>query len=81
MIVDLELMLENENKKTESGELITLEEHKILYCYRAFIANERNVTKTAKILEISPNTLKANLLRHNKGEASLRDNNIINIDF
>lgn len=54
-------------------ELKTLEQMKMDYCLSVYNKTEKNISKASKLLEISPNTLKAMLEK-------LRGNQVINID-
>ncbi|MGZ3790316.1 MAG: sigma 54-interacting transcriptional regulator [Bacteriovorax sp.] len=66
----------------EHHQLKSLEEIKMDYCLRVFMKHDKNVTRAAKILEISPNTLKAILAnRKNAKEKNLRDHEIVDINF
>ncbi len=54
-----------------------LESIKMDYCLNVFIKMDKNITKASKVLEISPNTLKALLANRNK----LRSHEIVDINF
>jgi hypothetical protein len=51
----------------ENHQLKSLEEIKMEYCYSIFNKTEKNMSKASKLLEISPNTLKAMLDNRQKG--------------
>ena len=55
---------------TEVGtpSMIPLEKLKMDYCYAIYVKADKNIARTSKILEVSPNTLKAYL---NKKKAEL----------
>ncbi|MBY0414911.1 MAG: sigma 54-interacting transcriptional regulator, partial [Bdellovibrionales bacterium] len=55
-----------------------LDKVKINYCYETFLRMDRNIIKTAKVLELCPNTLKAYL---SKREEELRNHNVIHVHF
>ncbi len=81
--IDKDLLQDSkELRQLESSELITLEKIKMDYCYNVYVKVDRNLNKTAKILEVSPNTLKAYLIKKKaelEGESG--NDEIINVDF
>jgi transcriptional regulator of acetoin/glycerol metabolism len=67
-------------KHFESYELIPLEQVKMDYCYDVYIKAEQNISKASKILEVSPNTLKAMLVNREKFSMDLRNHEVSKID-
>lgn len=74
--VDKELIQDKVEANNEK--IISLEKVKLNYCHDIFLKMDKNITKTAKILELCPNTLKAYL---NKKAVELRNHNVINVNF
>lgn len=76
---DKELLTDvGETKLLRGSDLIPLEKVKTDYCYNVWVKFDKNTCRTAKVLEVSPNTLKVYLNRKQlelKGE--LRDDEII----
>lgn len=68
----------------ENAEVLTMEKMKMNYCYEVYVRLDKNITRTAKILELSPNTLKGYLVKKQKefsGELSdddVVDENLLN---
>lgn len=58
-----------------------LEKMKMDYCFNVWMKMDKNHTRTAKLLEISPNTLKAYLEKKNEEVSLLGSHEVINIDF
>lgn len=81
--IDKDLLTDmSEVKQLESSELITLEKIKMDYCYNVFLKADRSVIKTAKILEVSPNTLKSYLIKKKSELSAISGNNeVIDVDF
>ena len=71
------ILLNFANEVQNKDEISTLEKIKSDYCKKIFLQLNRNVTLTSKALSISPNTLKAIL----KSKESLRNDNVINVNF
>lgn len=65
-------------KKSDMENIVSLEVLKINYCYDVYLKMEKNLTRTAKILQLCQNTLKAYLA---KKEESLRDHKVIHVNF
>jgi transcriptional regulator of acetoin/glycerol metabolism len=64
---DLDLLNFKEDARGfENHQLKTLEEIKMDYCLNVFMKLEKNYLKASKLLDISPNTLKAMLVNRNK---------------
>jgi ActR/RegA family two-component response regulator len=59
-------------------DILTLEKMKTNYCYDVFLRADKNISKTAKVLEMSQNTLKVYL---DKKKESLGNHKIIDINF
>lgn len=77
--IDYELL----NEKVEAvgflaHQLKSLEEIKMDYCLNVFMKANKNVMKTSKLLDISPNTLKAILANREK---SLRSDEVVDINL
>lgn len=64
----------------ENHQLKTLEEVKMDYCLNVYNKVDKNLTKASKLLEISPNTLKA-MLGNREKAVKLRDQQVIDIDL
>ncbi|MBC7712173.1 MAG: sigma 54-interacting transcriptional regulator [Rhizobacter sp.] len=76
---DKELLSENLNvKKLNTGDILTMEKMKTNYCYDVYLKADKNITKTAKILEMSPNTLKVYLDRK---KSELGNHNVVHINL
>lgn len=68
-------------KPLNISEYAPLENVKINYCYGLYLKTNKNISKTAKILEVSPNTLKAYLdKKAEELKIDLRDDNVIDIN-
>jgi transcriptional regulator with PAS, ATPase and Fis domain len=66
----------------ENHQLKTLEQVKMDYCLNVYNKVEKNMSKASKLLEISPNTLKAMLGNIEKSKIlKLRNNEIVDIDL
>lgn len=65
-------------KKLDIENVVSLEVVKINYCYDMYLKMDKNLTRTAKTLELCQNTLKSYLT---KKEDSLRDHKVIHINF
>ncbi len=66
----------------ENHQLRTLEQVKMDYCLNVYNKAEKNLTKASKLLEISPNTLKAMLGNIEKAKVlKLRHNEIVDINL
>lgn len=81
---DEQLLTEECSVQNLNGsEILTLERIKMDYCYNAWLKIEKNIGKTARILEVSPNTLKAYLQKKQSemSGADLRDDKVIDIDI
>jgi transcriptional regulator with PAS, ATPase and Fis domain len=63
--VDKEL-IQDKFEPVKQGAIQPLEKMKINYCHDAFLKMDKNITRTAKLLELCPNTLKAYLSRKNE---------------
>lgn len=74
---DKELMFE-EGERVQKQEIIPMEQMKIKYCYETYLRSDKNLTRTAKLLDVSHNTLKAYIA---KKESELRDNKIVHINL
>ncbi len=61
----------------ELSELESLEMVKVSYCYSTYMKLGQNLAKTAEVLELSTNTLKAYLAKKDK----LRNDNVIDINL
>jgi hypothetical protein len=76
---DQELLSDNLNvKRLNPAEILTLEKMKINYCYDVYLKADKNIAKTAKILEMSQNTLKVYL---DKKKCELGNHNIVHINL
>lgn len=62
----------------ESNNIQPLEKIKIDYCHQVYLKMDRNITKTAKTLELCHNTLKSYL---QKKESELRNDKVIHVNF
>ena len=65
-------------EKFDSKEILSLDEMKTRYCYDVFLNSDKNITRSAKILKLCPNTLKAYL---QKRESELRNDQVIQINL
>lgn len=76
---DRELLAENFNvKKLNPEDILTMEKMKTNYCYDVFLRAGKSISKAAKILEMSPNTLKAYL---DKKKSELGNHQVVHIDI
>lgn len=78
---DLDIELNTLNlglKKVDIDNVVSLEIVKMNYCYDVYLKMEKNLTRTAKTLELCQNTLKSYLA---KKEESLRDHKVIHVNF
>ena len=64
----------------EAHQLKPLEEIKMDYCLNVFMKSEKNFSRASKLLDISPNTLKALLSNREKHE-NLRNHEVVDINF
>ena len=64
----------------EAHQLKPLEEIKMDYCLNVFMKSEKNFSRASKLLDISPNTLKALLSNREKHE-NLRNQEVVDINF
>ena len=84
---DKELLSDvGEVKHLRGSDLIPLEKMKTDYCYNVWVKFDKNTCRTAKILEVSPNTLKVYLNRKQlelKGDltADLRNDEVVDVDL
>jgi len=62
----------------DSNDIYPLEKMKIDYCHQVYLKMDRNISKTAKTLELCQNTLKSYL---QKKEGELRSDKIIHVNF
>ena len=67
-------------------EVMTMEKMKTNYCYEVYLKMDKNITKTAKILELSPNTLKGYLIKQQgeykeKSDGISGHDNIVDINL
>lgn len=62
----------------DSNDILPLEKIKIDYCHQVYLKMDRNISKTAKTLELCQNTLKSYL---QKKEGELRSDKIIHVNF
>ncbi len=77
--LDIELnTLTHGFKKSDGDNIVSLEVLKINYCYDVYQKMEKNLTRTAKTLQLCQNTLKSYLA---KKEESLRDHKVIHVNF
>lgn len=77
--VDKELLFEKISvAKLDSNDILSLEKVKVDYCHQVYLKLDKNITKTAKTLELCPNTLKAYL---QKKEDELRSDKVIHVNF
>ena len=76
---DKELLSENLNiTRLDPEDILPMEKMKTNYCYDVYLKADRNVAKTAKILEMSPNTLKVYL---DKKKIELGNDKVIHINL
>lgn len=76
---DKELLSENLNvTKLKPEEILPMEKMKTNYCYDVYLKADRNITKTARILDMSPNTLKVYL---DKKKIELGNDKVVHINF
>lgn len=78
--IDNDLLYENEDSLWRSFNMKPLEEVKMDYCLNVFIRSDKNYAKSSKILDISPNTLKA-LLANREKLISLRSDKVVDVDI
>lgn len=79
--LDKELLNDSRSPQNLTGsDICPLEKMKTDYCFNVWVKMDKNLARTAKILEVSPNTLKA-YLDKKKEEMSLGRNHMINVDF
>jgi cyanate lyase len=64
----------------ETNQLKSLEEIKMDYCLNVFMKTDKNFIRAAKLLDISPNTLKA-LLGNRAKLKKLRDHEVVDINL
>ena len=77
--LDKELLFgKNDFDKIDENSIYPLEKIKVDYCHKVFLKMDRNISKTAKSLELSQNTLKAYL---NKKDGELRSDKVIHVNF
>jgi transcriptional regulator of acetoin/glycerol metabolism len=77
--MDKELLLEKISvAKLDSNDIKSLEKVKLDYCHQVYLKLDRNITRTAKTLELCPNTLKAYL---QKREGGLGSDKVIHVNF
>lgn len=77
--LDKELIAGKVNvERINMGEISSLETMKVEYCHQVYLKMDRNLSKTAKTLQLCQNTLKAYL---NKREGGLRNNKVIHVNF
>ena len=77
--LDKELLFGHSSlENLDDNSIFPLEKIKMEYCHKVYLKLDRNLSKTAKSLELCQNTLKGYL---NKNEEYLRSNKIININF
>ncbi len=62
----------------EENSIFSLEKIKMEYCHKVYLKLDRNLSKTAKALNLCQNTLKAYL---NKKEGYLRSNEVVHVNF
>jgi len=79
--LDKELLTDSRSPQNLTGsDICPLEKMKTDYCFSVWVKMDKNLARTAKILEVSPNTLKA-YLDKKKEEMSLGSNQMVNVDF
>lgn len=79
--VDHDLLTEKTQVQAfENHQLKSLEQIKMDYCLSVFMKSGRNVMKASKLLDISPNTLKALMNNRNK-ELGLRGDKVVDINL
>ncbi len=71
---------QSEVSNFSAHQLRPLEEIKMDYCLNVFMKTDKNVMRASKLLDISPNTLKAMLLNREKLSQS-RSHKVIDINF
>lgn len=77
--IDKELLFEKISvDKIDSNDIFPLEKVKVDYCHEVYLKLDKNITRTAKTLELCPNTLKAYL---HKKEGELRSDKVIHVNF
>lgn len=64
--------------KLRPEEILPMEKMKTNYCYDVYLKADKSITKTAKILEMSPNTLKAYL---DKKKLELGNDKVVHINL
>jgi transcriptional regulator of acetoin/glycerol metabolism len=74
--LDKELLTSKIN--IDSNNILPLEKIKIDYCHQVYLKMDRNITRTAKTLELCQNTLKSYL---QKKEEELRGHQVIHVNF
>jgi sigma54-dependent transcription regulator len=75
---DMDKELVMSKVKVDSDNILPLEKIKIDYCHQVYLKMDRNITRTAKTLELCQNTLKSYL---QKKEGELRGHQVIDINF
>lgn len=77
--LDKELLFgQTSMESLEENSIFPLEKIKMEYCHKVYLKLDRNLSKTAKSLELCQNTLKAYL---NKKENVLRSDKVIHVNF
>ncbi len=77
--MDKELLFgKSDMDKVDENSILPLEQIKMEYCHKVYLKMDKNISKTAKSLELCPNTLKAYL---NKKSGDLRSNKVIHVNF
>ena len=77
--LDKELLFSKTDvENLDNNSIFPLEKIKQEYCHKVYLKMDKNLSKTAKSLELCQNTLKTYL---NKKEDYLRSNKVIHVNF
>jgi hypothetical protein len=76
---DKELL--NDKAESNKDKIFPLEKMKLNYCHDVFIKLDKNITRTAKILELCPNTLKNYLHKREEYVVESRNHKVIHVNF
>lgn len=80
--LDKELLSDPQVANTLTGsDFCPLEKMKTDYCFNVWMKMDKNHARTAKILEVSPNTLKVYLEKKKEEQINLRSHEVIKINF
>jgi transcriptional regulator of acetoin/glycerol metabolism len=80
--LDKELLSDPQAAANLTGsELCPLEKMKTDYCFNVWMRMDKNHARTAKLLEVSPNTLKVYLDKKKEEHSGLRSDEMLNVNF